>query len=143
MESIERSINVAAPIAQAFEPWLNVEAWPMFLKAIREVRRIDEKQFRMSVERGGQEYESVAEITLVIPERRIAWRSVSGAASAGVVCFQALADNMTEVNLKMQYHADAGWHHPDALAERLEYHLTCFKEFIESKLADQGGRKPI
>src|SRR3954467_3883686 len=67
MESIERSINVAAPIAQAFEPWSNVEAWPMFLKAIREVRRIDEKQFQMSVERGGQHYESVAEITLVIP----------------------------------------------------------------------------
>ena len=33
--------------------------------------------------------------------------------------------------LKMKYHADAGCHHPDALAERLESHLACFKEFIE------------
>jgi uncharacterized membrane protein len=132
MESIERSTTVAAPIAEAFEPWLNVERWPMFLKAIREVRRIDEKQFRMSLERGGQEYESVAEITLVIPERRIAWRSVSGAASAGVVSFESLPDGSTQVNLKMQYQADSGWHHPDALAERLEFHLACFKEFIEA-----------
>jgi uncharacterized membrane protein len=136
MESIERSISVSVPIAQAFEPWVNVEEWPKFLKAIREVRRIDEKQFKMRIERGGQDHESVAEISLVIPERRIAWRNVSGAADSGVVCFEELPDGTTQVNLKMQYDVDAGWHHPDALAERLEYHLACFKEFIE-KPADE------
>jgi uncharacterized membrane protein len=136
MESIERSVIVTAPIAQAFEPWSNVEAWPIFLKAIREVRRIDDRQFKMRIERGGQEFESVAEISLVIPERRVAWRNVSESAGSGLVCFEALPDGTTQVNLKMQYDADSGWYHPDALAERLEYHLACFKEFIE-KPADE------
>lgn len=131
MDSIERSISVAVPITRAFEPWLNVEEWPRFLKAIREARRIDEKTFRLLVERGGQTEESVAEISLVIPERRIAWRNISGAVSSGVVCFESLPDGQTQVKLKMQYRPDAGWHHPDALAERLEYHLACFKEFID------------
>lgn len=131
MESIERAIVVNVAIARAFEPWLNVEEWPKFLKAVREVRRIDEKTFRLFVERGGRAEESVAEISLVIPERRIAWRNISGAVSSGVVCFESLPDGQTQVKLKMQYRPDAGWLHPDALAERLEFHLACFKEFID------------
>jgi len=131
MDAIERSTTVAAGISKAFEPWLNVEEWPRFLRAVHEVRRVDEKTFRLCMERGGQTMETVTEISLVIPERRIAWRSVSGAENSGVVAFESLPGDKTQVTLKMKYSPDAGWQHPDALAERLEFHLACFKEFIE------------
>ena len=139
MESIERSTIVAVPIAQAFEPWTNVENWPLFLKAMREVRRINETQFRIRLERGGQEYESIAEISLMIPERRMAWRSVGGVETSGVASFESLPGGSTQVNLKMKYCPDAGWHQPRALAERLEFHLACFKEFIEGKTVGSEG----
>ncbi len=134
MQSVEKKIVVNAPIAEAFEAWSNIESWPKFLTAIREIRRIDDRQFEMKLERGGREYEAVAEISLLIPERRMAWRNVSGVQNSGVACFEALDDSETQVSLKMLYQPDNGWHDPDALAERLEFHLSCFKEFIEGQL---------
>ncbi len=132
MASIDRSIVVAAPLAQAFDLWAHVEGWPLFLKALRDVRRIDEKKmFHFKSEREG--IESEAEISLLIPEQRVAWRTLSGVESAGVVCLESLPDGQTQVSLKMIYAPDVGWHHPDALGRRLEFHLACFKEFIEQR----------
>src|SRR5690242_9956872 len=115
MDSIERTIVVNVPVSVASEPWLHVEGWPKFLKAIREVRPIDEKQFRIFIDRGGQEFESVAEISLTIPERRLAWRNVSGIDNSGVASFEALPDGTTQVNLKMRYTPDEGQHRPEVL----------------------------
>lgn len=131
MQYIEKSAVVDAPIAASYRLWKRVEEWPNFLKAIREVRRIDEKCFSLKSLRDGTEYESIAEITLAIPERRMAWRTISGEQNSGVIVFDNEPDGKTRVTFQMQYEAGAGWQTPQAMADRLEYHLACFKEFIE------------
>jgi len=132
MEDVEKSIVVNVPVARAYEMWTRIEEFPKFMKVLREVRRIDEKTFYWKVDRDGQEYEAMAEVTLQIPQRRIAWRNISGAENSGVVCFQAEEGNKTKVSLKMKFVADAGWRDTGVLSERLETHLKNFKSLIET-----------
>lgn len=132
MDHMEKSIVVDASIARVYEQWARVEEWPLFLKTIHEVRQLDEKRFRVKSERNGSLHDSVAEISLLIPERRIAWRTIAGAENSGVVALEQETEGKTRIILKMQYKPDAGWQNPGALGERLEHHLACFKDFIES-----------
>ena len=146
MQYVEKSTIVDAPIAASYRLWTRVEEWPTFLKAIREVRRIDEKCFLLKSKRGGTEYESIAEITLVIPERRMAWRTISGVQNSGVIVFDNEPGGKTRVTFQMQYEVGAGWQSPKAMSDRLEYHLACFKEYIEgmnSKLPLKVSRRKL
>jgi len=123
---------VDAPVRRVYEQWTKIEEFPKFMNAIREVRRIEGNRFFWRVERGGREYESVVEVVLLIPERRIAWRSIAGAESSGVVGFDPLPGNQTLVTFKMRFTPDAGWANSTALLFRIKKRLESFKAFIES-----------
>ncbi len=141
MESLEKTIVVNAPVAQVYWQWTRVEEFPLFMKSIREVQRIDEQRFLLKSEREGHSVESVAEITLTIPEQRFAWRTVAGAESSGVICVKPISDEATEVTLKMKYVPDADRNRPAALSIRLEANLAGFKEYMENaKSPPQGSR---
>jgi uncharacterized membrane protein len=130
--SVGASILVDAPVERVYEQWKRVEEFPKFMNAVREVRRIDGDRFYWRVERGSREYESIQQIVLQIPERRIAWRTISGAESAGVVGFDPLPGRQTLVSFKMKYSPDAGWSNSAALLARVRKRLENFKAFIES-----------
>lgn len=136
--SVGASILVDAPVHRVYEHWTRVEEFPQFMNAVREVRRIEGNRFYWRVERGGREYESVLEIVLQIPERRIAWRTISGAESAGVVGFDPLPGQKTLVSFKMKYSPDAGWSNSAALLARVRKRLERFKLFIESLPKSEG-----
>ena len=84
-----------------------------------------------------------AEITEQIPDKRIAWRSTSGAPNAGVVTFHQLSDNESRVMLQLDYE-------PEGIVEktgdmlgvverRIEGDLERFKEFIEARGTETGA----
>jgi uncharacterized membrane protein len=139
--SVGASIIVEAPVQRVYEQWTKIEEFPKFMNAVREVRRIEGNRFFWRVERGGREYESILEVVLRIPERRIAWRTVAGAESSGVVGFDPLPDNRTVVSFKMKYSPDAGWSNSAALLARIRKRLENFKVFIES--LPEPKKKPI
>jgi len=132
-EFVEASILVEAPVARIYEQWSKVEEFPRFMNAVRELRRVEEDRFYWRVERGGKEYESVLQIILRIPERRIAWRTISGAESSGVVALDPMPGNKTLVSFKMKYAPDAGWDDPSELRQRVVTRLKHFKTYIESR----------
>jgi len=132
MESVEKFIVVNAPVGSAYQLWADFENFPKFMKSLREVRRIDEKRYYFRSERGGTEYEIIVEMSLQIPERRIAWRTTSGEESSGVVSFEAEADGRTKVRFEMLYDSRAGWRDPVFLSERLQSNLENFKKLIET-----------
>jgi uncharacterized membrane protein len=141
MESVEESILVNAPIEEVYRQWAHIEDFPRFMPAVRDMRRIDETHFHWRVERGGREYDSTFEIVLRIPERRIAWRTISGSESSGVVCFAAEMGKKTSVTFKMKYVEGAGWQSPSALKKRLKSRLKNFKVLMENAAnrAASGG----
>lgn len=92
---------------------------------------------------GGKEKDFIAEITEQLPDKRIAWRSRSGASHVGVVTFHALNDWQTRIMIQMEYEPEgiienAG----DALGfttRRIENDLERFKEFIEARGSETGA----
>lgn len=102
------------------------------MTAIREIKWLEGDRFYWRIERAGREYKSVIEVTLRIPEQRIAWRTISGVENAGVVSFEATSDKTTRVSFEMKYATDAGWDDPGELLQRVESRLEAFKNLVES-----------
>ena len=78
-----------------------------------------------------------------VPDRHIAWRSVTGAMNAGSVMFQPAGDGQTKVTLELTYEPrDATEKVGDALGfleRRVSGDLERFKKFIESRGAPTGA----
>lgn len=136
METVERTTVVSASAAAAYERWTQVEDFPAFIPSLAEVRRLGDDRFAWVWEFEGHRMESVSEVTLRIPQRRIAWRSVSGAENSGVVSFEPVEENKTQITLSMKYSREGDWDSAEAVATRLQGHLEGFKKLLESSAID-------
>src|SRR5687767_11447150 len=103
MASVVKSIEVNAPIQTAYNQWTQFEEFPQFMEGVKEVNQLDDARLHWKAEIAGKDEEWDAEITAQVPDKRIAWRSISGAQNAGTVTFHPISDNTTEVHLLMEY----------------------------------------
>src|SRR5438067_8747383 len=136
MEAVESSIVVEVPVAAAYEQWARVEDFPKFMEGVIEVRRLGEERFAWTLETKGHRVESVSEVTVRIPNQRIAWRSVSGAENSGVVSFEAIEEKKTKITLSMKYNPLGEWDNAQAVSARLQRHLDSFKKFVEASAVE-------
>ena len=123
---------VKAPVADVYKRWLAFEDYPKFITAIKLVRKLDENHFSASIDFHGEEHEAMFEIMLRVPERRLAWRSVSNGhapdhLAAGVVSFASCPDRMTCVTFKLTSSFGG------AVARRVDRYLHNFKRLIEER----------
>lgn len=143
MERVEQHIDVDAPIRAVYNQWTLFEDFPRFMEEIKEVHQLDPTHVHWRAEIAGKETAWDAEITEQDPDRRISWKSVSGASNAGTVRFESIDDQHTRVHLSMAYD-------PHGLVEnigdslgivqmRIERSLVAFKKFIEARGGDTGG----
>jgi uncharacterized membrane protein len=101
--SIDGSIEIDVSAATAYEYWTRMEEFPRFIEAIESVRRLDERRSVWRVNFGFRRQEWTAEITEIIPDKRRAWRTLSGAANAGMVNFHQTSDDRTLMTLHLDY----------------------------------------
>ncbi|HKY51247.1 MAG TPA: SRPBCC family protein [Candidatus Limnocylindria bacterium] len=143
MAKIEKDIVVNVPVSVAYNQWTQFESFPEFMEGVKEVVQLDEKRLRWRAEIAGKDQEWEAEITDQVPDRHIAWRSVTGAMNAGSVIFQPAADGQTKVALELTYDPDDPIEKVgDALGvleRRVSGDLERFKKFIESRGAETGA----
>jgi uncharacterized membrane protein len=143
MARIEKDIVVDVPVTIAYDQWTQFESFPEFMEGVKEVVQLDEKRLRWRAEIAGKDEEWEAEITDQVPDRHIAWRSVTGAMNAGSVMFQPAGDGQTKVTLELTYEPrDATEKVGDALGfleRRVSGDLERFKKFIESRGAPTGA----
>lgn len=143
MDSIEKSITVDVPVRTAYNQWTQFESFPAFMEGVEEVRQITDKKLHWRAEIAGKTEEWDAEIVEQTPDRRVSWRSTSGAHNAGTVSFQPMGANQTQVTLRMEYK-------PEGVVEkvgsalglvdgRVKGDLERFKKFIESRGAATGA----
>ena len=102
MTTIQKTIDVPVPVREAYNQWTQFESFPHFMEGVEEVRQMDDRHLHWRARVGGRPVEWDAEITEQIPDKRIAWRSTTGRANAGVVDFHRLADDRTQVSLQME-----------------------------------------
>jgi uncharacterized membrane protein len=143
MSKIEQGIDVNVPAHTAYNQWTQFEEFPKFMDGVVSVEQVDDKCLRWCTNIGGLEKTFETEITEQIPDKRIAWRSLSGAPNAGVVTFHSLSPATARVMVQMKYE-------PHGLVEgagdllgftshRVKEDLERFKEFIESRGTETGA----
>lgn len=103
MERVEKTFEVGVPPHAVYEQWTRFEDFPRFMEDVKEVRQLDDTRFHWRASIGGKEKEWDSVITEQVPDRVIAWRSVSGAPNAGRVVFEPLGEERTRVQVQMEY----------------------------------------
>jgi uncharacterized membrane protein len=139
---LEKTVNVAAAVERVFDLWSRYENFPLFMSQVREVRDLGDGRSHWVVEGpAGKTIEWDAVVTSMVPNERIAWKTVEGepVASAGVVRFEPTDDGGTRVTVRMSYNPPAGalGHAFAALLgadpkRRLDCDLMRMKSFIET-----------
>ena len=106
----QKTIHINAPVEKVFEFWNNLENFPGFMRNVLEVRRIDERRCHWKVAGpGGVPVEFDTEITKLVPDQLLAWKSVEGSLvkHAGIVRFGE-ENGGSRVEIKMTYNPPAG-----------------------------------
>ncbi len=143
MASIEKSIEVEAPLSAVYNQWTQFEEFPNFMEGVKSVTQMGDDRVHWVAQIAGQEKEWDARITEQAPDKRIAWKSEDGAENAGVVTFHRIDDNVTKVMLQVDYD-------PEGVVEstgdklgfvgrRVDGDLGRFKDFIEERGRATGG----
>ena len=143
MQSIEKTIEVNAPVRTVYNQWTQFEEFPRFMIGVKEVRQMDDTHLHWRAEIWGKDKEWDAEITEQEPDTRISWKSVSGAHNAGTVRFVPLAGERTQVRLALAYEPEGMVEHVGDAAgifgARVANTLEQFKRFIEDRGRETGG----
>ena len=143
MSTIEKSIEVEAPVRSVYNQWTQFEEFPRFMEGVKEVKQVTDKRLHWRADIGGKEQEWDADITEQIPDERIAWRSTTGSANAGVVTFHRISDNKSKVMLQLDYDPKGFIENVgDAVgvvSQRVKGDLERFKEFIETRGRESGA----
>src|SRR3954471_17690291 len=97
-----------------------------FITVIKEVRKLDENHFSALLTFNGKRHETLLEMMLRVPGRRMAWRTIADQRApdhfaAGVVSFISLSDQRTCITLKLASSFGG------AVARRLDKYLHNFK----------------
>lgn len=133
--SLLEAVDIKAPVAVSWDLWKDVERWPAFLSHVKHVKPIDGKTFAWQVSLPGADKEFVAELTEVIPQERIAWRTTEGVHHSGVVTFHRLSDTESRVTLQVEYDPQGFIEHLGALtnldATLANYDLGEFQRMAE------------
>jgi len=143
MASVEKSIDVHVPVSTAYNQWTQFESFPHFMEGVEEVRQLGDKHTHWRAKIGGKEEEWDADIIEQTPERRVAWRSTTGATNAGAVTFHPVDANTTRVTLHLDYEPEGVVENVGSalglVGHRVEGDLKRFKEFIESRGTESGA----
>lgn len=143
MEQVEKSIEVNAPLRAVYDQWTQFEDFPRFMSGVKEVRQIDATHVHWRASVWGKDKEWDAEITEQEPDRRISWKSVTGARNAGTVRFEAVSPQVTRVRLVMAYEPEGALENIGdalgALTAQVQNTVEEFKDFIESRGRPTGA----
>jgi uncharacterized membrane protein len=137
MEKIEKSIEVRRPLRAVYRQWTRFEDFPEFMSSVTQVHRIDDTHVHCHAEIRGKDTELDAEIIDQEPNEHIAWKSLSGTPSVGVVHFEPLGPRLTRVRVMMAYEpassADTSREALESLRARVQDTVEDFKRFIENR----------
>jgi len=123
-----KSIVLNVPITEAYGHCCRFERLPRFIKYLRRVDKIDDTHFCLTTFEGSKQPGVILQIVLRVPERRIAWQASCSECSQGVILFESLTEDRTEITVKLRSTLE-----PATLAQLAREYLTNFKQFVEGQ----------
>ena len=141
--TVEKSIEVDAPISAVYNQWTQFEEFPQFMGGVTQVQQLDDKRLHWVAEIAGVKREWDAEILQQVPDQKIAWAATQGATNAGTVTFAPVGAMSTRVTLHLEYEPEGM---VEAVGDKLsivekqaQSDLEKFKTFIEARGTASGG----
>ena len=140
---VQESIDVAVPLETAYNQYTQFEDFPKFMHGVEKVEQRDDAHLVWHEKIWGIRREWEAEITDQRPNQRIAWKSLSGTETTGVVTFHELSDRLTRIEVILDFQ-------PQGLLEKtasgfrmsrraLKSDLMRFKAFVEMRDEETGA----
>lgn len=143
MNTIKESIDVNVPVRTAYNQWTQFEDFPKIMEDVREVKQLDDTHVHWRAEVMGKDLEWDSEITEQVPDRMIAWHSVSGPEHAGAVEFEPVGSDKTRIRLRVDYEPEGVMEKAgdvlETVTRRARDELEHFKEFIERRGHETGA----
>jgi uncharacterized membrane protein len=118
------SIVLNAPVADVYAHCSRFEELPRFITSVCDVRKIDETHFSFTSLLDGKE--AILQIVLRVPERRIVWQATPENFPRGVVLFEPLSDQTTQITVRLRATIE-----PLTLGKVTRDYLANFKRFVE------------
>lgn len=143
MPQVTESIDVHAPISAVYALWTRFEEFPRFMGGVDSITQQTDTQLHWKVSIAGVEREFDAEITEQHPDERVAWRSTDGETHAGVVTFHRIDDDVTRVNVQIDWKPQGLVEQAGALLQvddmQIGNDLKRFKEIAEQAPSQQAA----
>jgi uncharacterized membrane protein len=113
---LQKTINVNAPVEDVYAVFTDWQSWPQWMSHVRSVTAsgvhgaVGERTHWVVDGPAGTTVSWDAEVMELVPNERVAWRSVDGAAvrHVGLLRFDRNADGSTRVDVRMSYNPPAG-----------------------------------
>jgi uncharacterized membrane protein len=135
MSTIEKSVEIAAPVHIVYQHWSRFESFPHFMEGVEGVEQLSSTRTHWRTRIAGVARQFDAEIVDHQPDRRIEWRSVTGPDQAGVITFDPLTPERTRVYLALAFEPDGVMEKvadsAHLVERRVEGDLERFKDFVE------------
>jgi uncharacterized membrane protein len=128
VHSVVRSIALNAPVTDVYEHCCRFEQLSQFIESLINVQKVDDTHFLLTTSDVSGQRRTMLQIVLRVPERRIAWQASCSEFSQGVILFEPLNQNKTEITLKLRSTME-----PATLAQATRDYLINFKQFVEQK----------
>jgi uncharacterized membrane protein len=125
---IERWTDIAVPVATAYEKWTQFEEFPNFMHRVLNVKQEEDDKVSWDEKIWFSKRHWEGEITERRKNKRVAWKTTSGMAHAGVVTFHRLDDELTRVMVTMDFV-------PQGMIEKMASGLRFVKRAVEADLA--------
>jgi len=140
---VQESVDVAVPLETAYNQFTQFEELPEFMHRVEKVEQRDDTHLVWHENIWGVRRQWEAEITDQRPNERIAWKSLGGSETTGVVTFHRLSDRLTRIEVNLDFQ-------PQGLLEKtasglrmsrraLRSDLMRFKAFIEMRDQESGA----
>jgi uncharacterized membrane protein len=144
---IQKTITLDAPVEAVFEFWRAYENFPRFMSRVLDVRQgaLEDRSHWTVAGPLGVPVKFDAELTRVIPNRLLAWRTVEGStvAHAGIIDFEPTSDGRTLLNIRMTYNPPGGWFgHGIAAAFGVDPKSSMDADLVRMKTLIEIGRAP-
>jgi len=135
---LEKSINIGRPLELVFATWANIERLPQYISFVKKVERYrDHARWRINLD--GKEFTWDSQVTQLVPQQSIGWKSLGRPRHTGRISFAPLG-RQTVIHVVMNYAPPLG-----GLGAMLpiEQHLESWIEqgLREFKTAMEGQEK--
>src|SRR2546423_11652110 len=137
---LEKSINIGRPLESVFAAWANIERLPQYISFIKRVERLGARA-RWWINMDGKEFAWNSQITQLVPQQSIGWKSLGRPRHTGRISFAPLGQQ-TVIHVVMNYAPPLGglgamlpieWH----LENWIEQGLREFKAGLEGRETNQ------